>query len=70
MKTAAKKEFYTVSEMREALKERGVEWTEIWIRLQISDGKIKSEKKYRSRLIPREEVERIIRDRIKSREEF
>lgn len=59
--------FLTVSEMRELLNKNGIEWTEVWIRLQISDGKIKSVKKYRSRLIPRGEVERIIRDRHNSR---
>lgn len=62
------KEFFTVNETREALKKGGVEWTEVWIRQQISDGRIKSEKKFSSRLISREEICRIIRDRELSRE--
>lgn len=68
MRVSNKKEWFTVTEMREALKKGGLEWTEVWIRQQIGDGKIKSEKKFNSRIIHWTEIQRIIHEREISRE--
>lgn len=59
-----------MNQAREALKKGGIDWTEVWIRLQIGSGTIKSEKKFGSRVIPRLEIERIIKERLASRERF
>ena len=55
----------SVREAREALRRGGVDWTESWIRAQIWRGKIRSARIHSSRVIPAEEVERIIEERRK-----
>ena len=53
----------TVREAQEILRTNGVDWTTVWIRMQIGAGKIKSVKIFNARLIHRSEVSRIIRER-------
>lgn len=53
----------TIKEAQEYLQLNGVEWSEVWIRMQISAGRIKSVKILNSRAIPRTELERIIREK-------
>lgn len=52
--------YLTVRDAKKFLDMNGVEWTEVWIRLQIGAKKIKSRKIFGSRVIPREELSRIV----------
>lgn len=54
--------YLTVKEFHEKLTLNGVPWTQVWIRTQIGLGKIRSEKMFNARLVPREEATRIIKD--------
>lgn len=53
----------TIAESQEYLALNGVEWTQVWIRIQIGYSHIKSELHFNSRVIPRVELDRIIRKR-------
>lgn len=53
----------TVKEAQEYLELNGVTFSQIWIRTLISVGKLKSEKIFSSRVIPKTELDRIIEDR-------
>ena len=57
------KDFLSVKESQEYLAKHGVNWTEVWIRLQIGEGKIQSEKMFSSRVIPKSELDKIIKDK-------
>ena len=57
---AANDNLLTVSDAIARLKMNGVDWTEVWLRRLISIKKVKSVKIFNSRLIPKEEVSRII----------
>lgn len=57
----------TVRESLELLALNGIDWTEVWMRIQIGSGKIRSFKEKHMRLIPREEVMRIVKEHKTSR---
>lgn len=57
------KDWYKISEARSILEKNGIPWTEVWIRIQVGKGVIKSKKVFSSRLIPKEELARIINER-------
>jgi hypothetical protein len=52
--------FLTIKDAMVLLQFNGVEWSEIYLRMLCGTGKVKSVKQFNSRLIPREEVSRII----------
>lgn len=52
--------YMNVKEARNYLALNGVDWSMVWLRMQIGTGKIKSEKMFNARLIPRSELSRII----------
>lgn len=58
--------YLTVNEATAYLTLNGVTWTPGWVRLQICYGRIKSVKIKNSRLVPREELSRIIKEKKKS----
>jgi hypothetical protein len=53
----------SVKESKEYLELNGVTFSEIWIRTLIMHGSLKSKKIFSSRVIPRTELDKIIRDR-------
>lgn len=55
--------YYTVRTAQKYLSKHGVKWTEQWIRMQISAGTMKSVKMLNTRAIPKEEIERIIKEK-------
>ena len=57
----------TVHEALEFLALNGVEWSETRLRVNMFRGAIKSFKLYNSRVIPREEMERVIREKKRGR---
>jgi hypothetical protein len=59
--------FLTVNESQSYLELNGVDFSTIWIRTLIKLGKIKSQKVYNSRIIPRTELEKIVKDRMSRR---
>ena len=56
-------DFLTVKEAQEILFTNGIDWTTVWIRMQIGAGKIKSVKMFNARLIHRSEVSMIIKEK-------
>jgi len=60
--TKTKGDYLRVKEALEMLHENGVEWTEVYLRILIGEGKIKSIKLSKSRLVSTAEVHRIIGD--------
>lgn len=52
----------TIKEAMELLELNNVRWTEIWLRTLIGMGKIISFKIFHCRVIPREEIHRIIKE--------
>lgn len=54
--------YMSVPQARNHLAMNGVDWSTVWIRMQIGTGKIKSQKILNARLIPRTELARIIRE--------
>ena len=52
--------YFKIKDARKALAAGGVNWSEGYFRNLICQEVVKSEKKYNSRVIPREEIERII----------
>lgn len=63
MTTLATNKFFSVKEFQAYLALNSIEWSEVWIRTQVRFGRIRSEKVFSSRLIPREEAERIVREK-------
>lgn len=55
--------WFTIKKARKFLADHGIFWTETWIRIQVSSGKIASEKLYGSRIISKTELERIIEEK-------
>lgn len=55
--------YMTVKEARDYLAMNGVDWTLVWLRMKISAGTVKSEKRFNSRLISRAELARIIKEK-------
>lgn len=53
----------TVKKAREYLLAKGVDWTEVWIRRQMGDGRIKFERNLNSVGIKVTELNRIVRER-------
>ena len=53
----------SVNEAQEYLELNGVDFSQVWIRTLIGLGKIKSKKVFSSRVIPRTELDKIIKDR-------
>lgn len=55
--------YCTISEAKDILEKNGIHWTEVWIRILVGKKKIKSVKNYNSRLITRQELDRVIKER-------
>ena len=55
--------YLTVTEARKRLALNGIVWTEVWIRMLIKSGRIDSIKMFNSRVIPKEEISRIIKEK-------
>lgn len=53
--------YLSVKDSRDYLAMNGVDWSCVWIRTQIGVGKIRSEKILNARLIPKTELNRIIK---------
>ena len=53
--------FLTIKEALEFLALNGLERSESWLRLRIWGGRIKSEKRFSSRVVERAELERVLR---------
>ncbi|MEK7140489.1 MAG: hypothetical protein AAB815_01765 [Patescibacteria group bacterium] len=60
--------YMSVKESRDYLAMSGVDWSCVWIRMQIGVGKIKSVKMLNARLIPRTELSRIIKQEKKRKD--
>lgn len=60
--------YMTVKESRDYLAINGVDWSCVWLRMQVGGGKIKSIKMLNARLIPRTELSRIIKQEKKRKD--
>lgn len=54
--------FLSVKDSLGYLEMNGVDWTETWLRVQISKGHIQSEKNFSSRLVLRSSLDKVIRE--------
>lgn len=52
--------YMNIKDARNYLAMNGVDWSQVWIRMQVAAGDIKSVKMLNARLIPRTELSRII----------